>query len=442
MPYRTLSIFIAIFGTVIVIALILLGRDLRRAARTGPTWKRRLVTAGLVLLGALGITSGCSDWAGLGGGYAITGASFEDPIPPGRSLDETRHWKHLAATWREAEEIGSGKRGNYPFNERGKKRILDDLATAKSNLGTLQHAGLLSVSEAGLLEKELDLLTSRVQAMRPTEMRNATCYEPMMFTPAQDSLNRLADRLPLLEKLAQSNTVQPQVVAKVLDTVDKDLVLLGKPEMLDRLTDEQKAAAQEVTRAAKSHVEKIRNTLNVDFSALEDQRQWQVVVDAWRAAGPLARSGRSTTAQREAVDKKLDSAKRVVAGLAEAGMLSDAESQLLIFEADRLREQIYREPPIDSKVACYDMAVLLPARQSLYRLNRRLPLLKRLAAEGKLHPAALQKVIDSIKADIDTLSTEEQLKQLPPEERAKAEKLRGSVEAAVVEITRIPEESK
>lgn len=441
MPYRTLSIFFAIFGTVLVIALIILGRDLHRAARSGPNWKRKLVTAGLVLLGALGMTSGCSDWAGLGGGFTVA-ANFDDPIPPGQGLQETNHWKHLTSTWREAEEIGSGKRGSYPFDERGKKRILDDLATVKSNLGKLQSAGLLSVPEAGLLEKELELLTSRVQAMRPTEMRNATCYEPMMFTPAQDSLKRLADRLPLLEKLAESSTIEPLVVAKVLDTVKKDLDLLSKPEMLDRLPDELKAEAEEITRAARSHVRKVRNTLNADTSVLEDHPQWQVIVDAWKVAGPLAKSGRSTTAQREAVDKKLDSAKRVVAELAEAGVLVEAESELLISEAVRLRGEIYREPPIDSKFTCYDMAVILPAEQSLQRLNQRLPLLKRLAAGDTVHPAALQKVIGSVEADIDILSAEERLKQLPPDELARVQGLRASVEAALAEIRRTLEESE
>jgi hypothetical protein len=66
--------------------------------------------------------------------------------------------------------------------------------------------------------------------------------------------------------------------------------------------------------------------------------------------------------------------------LTEARLLSDAESQLLISEADRLRSEIYANPLVDSRVTCYDMAAIVPARQSLERLNQRLPLLKRLAA--------------------------------------------------------------
>ena len=57
--YRSIFFVLAVFGSVLVIALMLFGRDLQRAAVTGPGWKRALVAAGLALLGSLGMTSGC-----------------------------------------------------------------------------------------------------------------------------------------------------------------------------------------------------------------------------------------------------------------------------------------------------------------------------------------------------------------------------------------------
>jgi hypothetical protein len=256
----------------------------------------------------------------------------------------------------------------------------------------------------------------------------------MMFTPARDSLSRLTNRLPLLEKLADSTTLRPDVVDKVLDTVEQDLATLDDQQMRDGLPDEQRPQADEVREAVRAHVEEIRTKLQVDAGTLEDHPQWRVVVDAWRAATPLAKSGRSRTAQREAVDKKLDAAKRVIGELSETGALCEAEAQLLVLEAAHLRERIYRDPPIDSKVTCYDMAAIIPAQQSLQRLHQRLPLLKRLAADGRVHPAALHKVIGSIETDIETLSQESELQQLHPEERKRAEELRIDADAAVTEI--------
>ena len=437
MPYRSTTLFWAVFGSVLVLALILLGRDLRRAAQTGPGWKRRLVATGLVLLGAIGFTAGFGGCSEPGGGSAYSSTGFTDPIPPGQGLEETAHWDHLTDVWREAEEIGSGKRGDYPFDEKGKKQILDQLATVATNLGRLQAAGLLSKPEAGLLGKELALVTGRVQAKRPTEMRNATCYEPMAFSPARDSLVRLADRLPLLEKLAASETIQPQVVSKVLDTVEKDLAVLDQKQMRDQLPEGRKAEAEKIVRETRSQVEKIRKHLRGQLGALETSKPWGEIADAWKAAVPLATSGRSTTAQREAVDRKIESAKHSALELAAWGMLSKAEAELLVSEAGRLRDRIYANPPTDCQVTCYDMAYIPPAQQSFERLSRRLPLLEQLAAEGQIHPAALRKVLGSIEEDIQMLSDEKSLESLRPGQRAEAEKMHANAEAAVAEIKRI-----
>jgi len=437
MPYRSTFFLVALFGSVLVVALMLLGRDLRRAARTGPGWKRKLVAAGLVLLAAMGINAGCGDGTGLVGGSAVVGSGVDDPISKDQSLAETKQWKHLAEVWREADQIGSGKRGQYPFHEKGKKEILGELAAVGTNLDRFQETGLLTAAESGLLKQELSLLTSRVQAKRPTEMRNASCYEPMAFTPGRDSLKRLTDRLPLLEKLADAETIRPEVVSKVLATVEKDLATLRQEKTRDRLPDDLKAQAEKVSGAAAAHVEKIKSKLNGKVGALESHPKWQVVTGAWKTATPLAVSGKSTEAQRKAVDKKLESAKQGATELAEAGLISDAESKLLFSEAARLRQEIYRNPPTDCKVTCYDMAFIPPAQQSLKRLNQRLPLLKQLAAGGKVHPAALKKVLGSVEDDIRMLADEARLKQLAPQQRQQAGPLREEAEAAVAEIRKI-----
>lgn len=61
MPYRTAGYLVYVLGLAGLLAiagLVLIGADLGASARTGPRWKRRLVGAGLLLLGAVGITYG------------------------------------------------------------------------------------------------------------------------------------------------------------------------------------------------------------------------------------------------------------------------------------------------------------------------------------------------------------------------------------------------
>lgn len=55
MPHRVQHLALQIAGLLAVIALVVAGADLLRHSRSGPTWKQRLVSAGLLLLTGLGL---------------------------------------------------------------------------------------------------------------------------------------------------------------------------------------------------------------------------------------------------------------------------------------------------------------------------------------------------------------------------------------------------
>ena len=92
-------------------------------------------------------------------------------------------------------------------------------------------------------------------------MRMATCYEPMMMTPARDSMTRLSARLPLLEKLAAAETLQPGVVRKVLASVEQDLVTLSKPAMIERLPEAKRPEAATLRDAAQAKLGALKTRL-------------------------------------------------------------------------------------------------------------------------------------------------------------------------------------
>jgi hypothetical protein len=150
--------------------------------------------------------------------------------------------------WSEAEEIASGKRGDYPFDEAGKKRMLDEMTIVGRDINELLDAGLLSEPEAGLLSADLSVLAAGVQAKSPTEMRMITCYEtgPRIppYTPTRDSLERLTARLPLLERLAADEKVHPAAVRKALVSIERDLAQLAGPDAVNRLPEADRAKAE------------------------------------------------------------------------------------------------------------------------------------------------------------------------------------------------------
>ena len=48
------TLALGLLGLVIVVALVVIGLDLRRAKTRGPRWKRRIIAAGLAVLAAVG----------------------------------------------------------------------------------------------------------------------------------------------------------------------------------------------------------------------------------------------------------------------------------------------------------------------------------------------------------------------------------------------------
>jgi len=165
----------------------------------------------------------------------------------------------------------------------------------------------------------------------------------------------------------------------------------------------------------------------------EEPGDWEIVTAAWKLAKPLATSGQSTTAERRAADEKLAAAKAAIGRLVQAEELSGAEAELLRVEAADIREDIYRDPPTDSRKTCYEIAYLPSARRSLGRLAKRLPLLEKLATGGKLNLAACEKIIAAAETDLVILASEKELTraQLSAGERARIVKTRAAVKSSL-----------
>lgn len=284
MPHRVYDSLATVAGLLTVAALLAARADLEHHARSGPRWKRRLVRVGLPILATLGLVAPTASCSRANGGAQSGAATAQppptatstptvqiQPAPPATSVPtasasyaQTAEWKQMEQITREAREIAAGKKGQYPFDEAGKRRILDGLERAGQNADALSAAGHLNDGEARLLKLDLGLLSRQVADFRPTEMRNATCYEPMpMPVPAREASERLSKRLPLLETLAAAKTIHPAVVEKVLKKIEADLEVLIKPSELETWKaqggDAKKARA--LADEVRKQIEQIRSRL-------------------------------------------------------------------------------------------------------------------------------------------------------------------------------------
>ena len=248
MPTRTLlpNLLLGVIGLLAVGWLVLWRLDVRQASRRGPRWRQRIVTAGLLLLAVLGFTPPAS-------------AGGKRPVKAGAS--SSPEWKRITHIRAEAEAVASGKRGPYPFDRAGKQRLLGDLKAATTLVDDLAKAGKISEGAAGLLKLDIETLGRNVARKRPTEMRNATCYRPMMATPRRNSFYRLRSRLPLLEKLARSRKIQAAVLHKALAAIEADLKVVGDGKLIRGLRGEAPAQAPKVVKRTRSALAKVKKIL-------------------------------------------------------------------------------------------------------------------------------------------------------------------------------------
>jgi hypothetical protein len=439
MPHRAYHLILGIAGLFAVAALLLAGANLLRHSRSGASWKQRLVSAGMMLLGALGFGSlvtgpaACKKVTPPGDDPGVTAAESggdrtaetKDPqpkaTPPAGGVSALRPdlAKRIAKVTSEAQAVADGKKGSHPFDRAGKTKLLAALDTAQRDVEALRNAGTINEGEAGLWKADLQLLVTKVNGFRPTEMKRSSCYKPMMAPiPKQVSLRQVKARLKPLLKLSRANKLNPAVTRKVLRRIEADLAVLAKPGGTARMKPEEIKQAEKMVPLLQQLVSRIRAKLDATGverpdPVLDSTAQWKTVKEAWRFIAPLAaKSSASTTAQRKQADEKMKAALAAIGGLAKAGKLTQSEATLLTGEAARLKGEMYRSPPADTRVKCYKRKHFPRGEVSLARIQRRLPLLQKLAAQKKLSPAVMGRVLPTLERDVQTLSTERLVRRM------------------------------
>ncbi len=252
MSYKVIWLLIAIFGLLLVAGLVILGIDLRRAAKTGPKWKRQLLGAALVLLAALGFY-GC-------GAAAQTG---EDPVTaasPAQS-EEPGDWEIVTAAWKFARPLATSGRSTT-----AERRAADEkMEAAKAAIERLVQTGELSGAEAELLKSEAADIRVDIYCDPPTDSDSmVTCYEVVQPLPsARKSLGRLAKRLPLLEKLVTGGKLNAAACEKIIAAAETDLVILASEKELTRaqLSAGERARIVKTRAAVKSSLQRLRSKL-------------------------------------------------------------------------------------------------------------------------------------------------------------------------------------
>ena len=241
MPYRAMNVALGVLGVMVLIALVVLGVNVYRSARTGPRWKRALIAAGLLVLG-LATTNSCKQTTC----YAPVkpddaGQRQQESKTP---LEKTPEWKTIQGAWDFVGPLAeSGK-----STEAQRKQADERFKTAKSSMDKLVAAGLLSPAESGLLQAQADTLREEVYRNPPTDpnLVTPTCYAMIGTVPARQSLQELSKRLPLLQHLAQQDRLHESVLARLVPTIEADVKTLTDEKELAKLQPKERAEAEKL----------------------------------------------------------------------------------------------------------------------------------------------------------------------------------------------------
>jgi len=339
-------------------------------------------------------------------------------IPIGTTnLAKSNQWRIVSDAWRYVAPLADSHMSSTVQRKIAQAKLKD----AAGAISELTSAGLLSAAEAAMFTIDMNRLKSDLLLEPPTDSK-VSCYDMVVMPAINVSMANLTKRVDLLKKVIASGRMSPAAMDLIVPRIQRELNQLADPKLAAALrTDAERL------KAKKLHAEISAQIVQIQCSVLRQRLNrtsgWKTVEVALAAAAPLAKTHRSTSAQRVAAIKKMKTARQSIASLAQAELIAASEAELMIGEFDRLKMEIYREPPTDLMVSCYQMVARDPIGDSTKRLTKRVGLLAKLFESGRLNPLVAGKILPSITADIKTL-----------ENAKKAEALRKQAAALLARI--------
>ena len=347
-------------------------------------------------------------------------ALAEALIPIGTTnLARSAQWKRVTDAWSYSAPLAN----SYKSTMAQRKIVTEKLKDAGKAISALSAAGLLSTAEAAMLAIDMKRLKSDLVRDPPTDMQ-VKCYDYVVIPAVRLSMDSLSKRVELFRKVIASDRIAPAAMDRIVQRVERELTQLTDPKLVRNLrSDAERLAAKKLHADVSALVVQVKRKVLVE--RLGKTSGWQAVETTLTSAAPLAKSHRSTSAQRVAITKQMNTAKAKIVVLASAGLLAAGEAELMIGELARLKKEIYLTAPTDTKVQCYQMLPQDPVGDSTKRLTKRIPVLSKLVESGRLNPLIAGKLLPSISADIKTLTNAK-----------KAEALRKQAAAVLAQIDR------
>jgi hypothetical protein len=262
-----------------------------------------------------------------------------------KDLAETNEWRALNETWRDAQAITISGSSSYSLTRFGLVRLVGRLADSIRGVENLRRSELLSDAEAGLLSSDLKLFIQAAEYHDPWEESQSTA-DTLFFPMYKERWPAFGERVALLAKLVESPTLRPEIVSKIIYSLEGDVALRSMWRHVRKTSPAEKKQIAQAKKSARKLIGKMRKRLRRRDSSLADSAEWRRISEAFSQAADAA-GARTTFRKREDIRFKLEQAFTDIYLLYAQGMLTRREVRFVEGEIAEARARLVYSPPAD-----------------------------------------------------------------------------------------------
>ena len=330
-------------------------------------------------------------------------------------LDTAKDLANLVLLWREmatlyetelAERNRSHAAEDRLLSEKEIEKIIQDrrdqgditkgkYLTARGIIERLGKSGQLSAAEAEALRTELTILQKErglvdlkksphkigveTEDQYISRLREWENQEARNWRQSYTLQEAIKDRFEVLEALAKSERVRPEVCEILLGSVWPEAIKYERPSP---------GSLTGVPKKVDELLNKIEDRTQFGDNPLRRTPQWTRIAMAWRLAGPPAQHGWQ---QQEVIAQWYHEASEAADVLAKKGLLTAGEASLIKADANYQVDAHHMLTTDDLRAMLHKLEQT-PAQASLLRLRRTMPALSRVVRDDTARPEYLEVV--------------------------------------------------
>jgi hypothetical protein len=229
----------------------------------------------------------------------------QEKLKAGLSAKDSVNLSRQIISAKESAKKATEKEG-YPKTVADREKVFNALDRAGKAVEALEKNGFMDPATAEVERWEIDNIHSSANRMT-TEEKNQpqpTCYAPMPSwetMAASESLYRLKNRLPLLEKLVAARTLSNEATKTILNSLQGDIQILSARYFTGNYDSAQQKEMQAIHDSTLALVNLIERKPEIKTVAVCEQPVWKRIEENWKVVRPVLAGGSFRAKERDRI---------------------------------------------------------------------------------------------------------------------------------------------